>query len=172
MNILDIVLLVVLFLSAWFGFWFGLIQTLGGLVGAGVGAFAAGVYYEPLASWLGKLLPWSWSEKVFKVLAFIAIFAVVTRLVAFIFKLIDKTFKLMAIIPFLKTINRLVGAILGLLLGAVVLGFVFFIYSKYAFWPTLDARVAESQIVPMLIFVINFLLTFLPEELKQLKGLI
>ena len=170
MNTLDLILVVLLFLSFLNGFWRGLIKSLGAFVGLIAGVFVAGVFYVDLVIWFSKYL--SWPEKVLNVIAYIAILAVTAKVVDIIFRLLDKTFKFFAIIPFLKTINRLAGGAFGLLQGAVFTGLTLFVYSKYAFWPLFDDQIIESQIAPALIFIVNFLLLLLPENLKDLEGLI
>ena len=170
MNILDIILIILLFLFFLTGFWRGLIKSLGIFVGLIIGVFIAGVFYTDLANWIAQYLPWS--GKVLNVIAYIVIFIVTAKLVDIIFYLLDKTFKFFAIIPFLKTINRLAGGVFGLLQGVVFVGLALFIYSKYAFWGVLDNQIIESQIAPMLIFLVKFLLLLLPDNLKNIKGLL
>ncbi|MBU4332003.1 CvpA family protein [Patescibacteria group bacterium] len=170
MNILDIILLVLLFLFFLTGFWRGLIKTVGGFVGLVLGIFIAGVFYEDLAGWVTQYIPWS--EKVLTVVVFILIFVITARLIDFIFCLLDRIFKFFTIIPFLKTINRLAGGVFGLLQGVVFLGLCLFVYSKFAFWSLLDGQLLESQIAPALIFLVKFLLLLLPDALKEIEGLL
>lgn len=170
MNTLDLILIVLLFLFFIAGFWRGLIKTLGGFFGLLLGVFIAGLFYEDLVNWVSQYIPWS--PRALNVIAFILIYTLVARLVELIFVLINKIFKLFTIIPFLKTINRLAGGAFGLLQGALFLGIALYIYSKYAFWPWLDAQILASQIAAMLNFLIKFILMLLPDALKEIEGLI
>jgi len=170
MNVLDLILIVSLFISFLTGFWRGLIKSLGAFVGLIVGVFIAGVFYTDLAIWVSEYL--SWSEKILNVIAYIVILIITAKVVDIIFRLLDKTFKFFAVIPFLKTVNRLAGGAFGLLQGVILLGLGLFIYSKYAFWGLLDNQIIKSQIAPMLIFLVKFLLLLLPENLKEIEGLL
>lgn len=170
MNVLDLILIILLFLSFLTGFWRGLIKSLGAFVGLIVGIFIAGVFYVDLAIWISEYL--SWSDKILNVIAYIVILIITAKVVDIIFILLDKIFKFFAVIPFLKTINRLAGGAFGLLQGAIFLGLGIFVYSKYAFWGLFDTQIIESQIAPMLIFLIKFLLLLLPEDLRDLEGLL
>ena len=170
MNVLDLILIILLFLSFLTGFWRGLIKSLGAFVGLIVGIFIAGVFYVDLAICISEYL--SWSDKILNVIAYIVILIITAKVVDIIFILLDKIFKFFAVIPFLKTINRLAGGAFGLLQGAIFLGLGIFVYSKYAFWGLFDTQIIESQIAPMLIFLIKFLLLLLPEDLRDLEGLL
>lgn len=170
MSILDIILIVLLFLFFITGFWRGLIKSIGAFLGLILGIFIAGLFYTDLVSFVSKYV--SWSPNVLNVIAFILIFTITARLVELVFAVINKIFKLFTIIPFLKTINRLAGGAFGLLQGAFFLGIAIYIYSKYAFWPWLDAQILASQIAATLNFLVKFILMLLPDALKQIEGLI
>lgn len=167
MNILDIILLVLLFLFAWLGFWRGLVKSLSGIIGLVVGVFLAGIFYTDVVTWLDKYLPLS--EKVLNVIVFLLILIIAGRLIDF---LLVKIFAFISHLPFIKTINRLAGAALGLIQGVLILGLVLFIYSKYPFWSLLDSQILASEVTPALVFLIKFAFTLLPDALKEIKGLI
>ncbi len=92
-----------------------------------------------------------------------------------LFKLIEKFFNFIAFIPGSKYINNLAGAILGFFEGALFLGLIIFVVSRYAFIGNLlgiSAQLTSSTIAPLLLYVVNLILPVLPEALKTLKSII
>ncbi len=170
MTIFDIVLAFILFGFTWCGLWYGLINTIGSILGVIIGAWIAGRYFEYLASF-SSIFSFSNSNLV-KVVSFLIIFFVVSKLVSFVFSLLDKMFEFISIIPFLKSINRLLGAILGFLEGMMILGLIFYFYSKYPFWNVLNNLIINSQAVPYFLKFAKILLPFLPEVLKQIETIL
>jgi len=171
MTILDAILLIILAGFVFYGLFFGLIRTLGSLVGIVAGAWLASHFYLQIFSWAEDLF--FGYDNLGKVLTFIILFTIINRLVGFAFSLLDKTFNIISIIPFLKTINRLAGAIFGFLEGALVLGLILYVASRYAFiehW--FGGWLVNSEIAPFLLQFVEFLKPLLPEILKRLKSLI
>jgi len=113
MSIFDISLLIILAAFIFSGLFKGLIRSLGHIIGLLVGAYVASHYYLVIFEW-GKNLA-AGHDTVGKVITFIVVFAVVARLVDFIFFLLEKAFKFIAVIPGSKYINNLLGAVLGFL---------------------------------------------------------
>src|SRR5690606_32344673 len=101
------------------GFWFGLIHMVGSFVSIVVAAVISGNYFEFVAEKLSFLF--GGRDNLGRVVTFILLFLLVTRLVGFVFWLINKLFNLIAVLPFLKTFNRLGGALLGLIEGVVLM---------------------------------------------------
>lgn len=152
-----------------FGFWFGLIHTLGSLVGTLAGVFLASRWYGGVAIWAQD--NFSGSINVWNFIAFILLFIVINRLIGFLFHLAERAFEVVDKIPFLKSINRLSGAILGAVEGAVVIGAVLFIASRFPF--DLEERVfAASQLKGYFINVFNILLPLVPEALQKADELL
>jgi len=170
MTILDIILLLILFGFICFGLGHGLIYTIGSILGVIIGTWVGGLYYEKLADLALPLF--SGNSNLAKVVCFLVIFLVVCKIVGFIFYLLDKIFKFISIIPFLKSINRLLGAILGLLEGMVVLGLIFYFYSKYPFWLFFNDLITNSQLVPYFLKIAKILLPLLPQVLKQIEPIL
>ncbi|MDD5043360.1 MAG: CvpA family protein [Patescibacteria group bacterium] len=168
MILFDLVLLIILGGFILFGLWFGLIHTLGALVGVIAGSWVATHYYEVVANQLGWLVGSSnWA----KIIIFIMIFIIVTRLVGLAFYLLEKVFNIISIIPFLKTINRLAGGIFGALEGMLVLGTILYVASKYNLG-VLTEQMARSEIAPYLLLVTTILWPLFPELLKKIKSVI
>ncbi len=171
MTIFDTILLVILAGFVFYGLFFGLIRTLGSLVGVVVGAWLASHYYLTIFDWTQDLF--FGHDNLGKVIIFIVLFIVVNRLTGFGFALLEKTFNIISIIPFLKTINRLAGAVFGFLEGALVLGLILYVASRYTFighW--FGKWLVNSEIAPFLLKFVNILLPLLPEVLKKLQSLI
>lgn len=168
MNILDLVLIIILFFFVATGFRFGLIHTLGALVGTVIGVLIAGRYFEAGAELLKGIL--FGNTNLAKVIAFIVIFILVSRVVGLVFWIIDKVFKVLAVIPFLRSINRLAGAALGLLEGAVVLGIILIFIDKFPFSEQILPAIETSQMAQWLLGYGKILTPLLPEAVKLIEG--
>jgi len=171
MSIFDISLLIILAAFVFSGLFKGLIRSLGHVVGLIIGAYIASHYYLLFFEW-GKNLA-AGHENIGKVVAFIVLFIVATRLTDLVFKLIEKFFNLIAIIPGSKYINNLLGAVLGFIEGSLFLGLILYVVSRYAvlgffFGDNLNT----SLIAPFLLKIVRIILPILPEALKALKSLI
>src|SRR3990167_9547078 len=101
MTLLDLILVLIVFFFTFSGFWFGFIHTLGSLVGTVAGVLVAGHYFEDFAVKLGGLA--MGNTGVAKVVAFVLIFLLVSRLVGFVFWLINKMFDVIAKIPVIRS---------------------------------------------------------------------
>jgi uncharacterized membrane protein required for colicin V production len=71
-------------------------------------------------------------ETVASVVIFILIFLISSRLVGFLFHVLEKTFHLLSFVPFLKSINRLVGGLFGFFEGVILIGAIIFFSQAYA----------------------------------------
>jgi uncharacterized membrane protein required for colicin V production len=173
MSIFDLVLAIILAIFLFKGLSKGLIRSLGHIVGLIIGAYVSSHFYLIFFEW-GK--SWAWvssHEAVSKVIAFIVLFVVVTRLTDFIFYLIEKIFNFLAVIPGSKYINNILGAALGLLEGSLFLGLIIFVISRYAIIGNFFGNnLTNSFIAPWLLKVVNIILPVLPEALKALKSII
>ena len=171
MTIFDVILLIILAGFVFYGLFFGLIKTVGNLAGVIVGAFIASRFYIPVFYWAEDLF--FGYENLGKVITFIVLFTIVNRIVGLVFALIDKSFGLISIIPFLKTINRLGGAVLGFVMGGLILGLILYVASRYAIIGYFAGdMIANSQIAPFLVKFAGILTPLLPEMLKKLKSII
>lgn len=171
MTIFDTILLIILSGFVFFGLFFGLIRTLGSLLGVILGAWISSHYYLVVAAWIEPVF--FGYNNLGKVLTFIILFSLINRLVGLAFALLDRAFDLISIIPFLKSINRLAGALLGFFEGALILGLILYVASKYAIignW--FSGWMAGSEVVPYLLKFNEILLPLLPEMLKKLQSVI
>ncbi len=170
MPILDIILLLILAGFVFYGLFYGLIRTVGSLLGVVVGAYLASRFYLVVFDWFQYLF--FGHENAGKIITFIILFALINRLVGFVFAIIDRTFDLISIIPFLKTINRLAGAALGFILGGLVIGLLLYVASRYISVGLYEQYLSTSKFVPYFIKFNGLLLPLLPEILKKIKGVI
>ena len=120
----------------------GLVHTVGRLVGAIIGFVAARAWSINVAGFLALFMP----AGIARLIAFIVIFIVISRLVGFLFKLVDGIFKILTIIPFLKSIDNLLGAIGGLAEGIIIIGGITFLIHTYALEPHLLSWVSSSVV--------------------------
>lgn len=171
MSLFDIVLLIILAAFIIKGLFKGLIRMIGSLIGLIVGAYVASHYYLVVYDWADQWL--NINPNVGKVLVFIILFAVVARLVEFIFILLEKAFKFLAVIPGSRYLNNLLGAILGFLGGAIFLGLIIYVISRYAIIGHFFAdQLAASWLAPWLLKIATLALPLLPEALRLLQSII
>ncbi|MFH1098678.1 MAG: CvpA family protein, partial [Candidatus Uhrbacteria bacterium] len=140
------------------------------LVGVVVGAFIAGRLFDPAA----QTLAWAFGGNVnlARVVLFLLIFAIVNRLVGFVFYLIERAFKIIAILPFLSSINRLGGAVLGFLEGIIVLGAALYLTTKFPLGAGFTAALAQSKVAPYLLGAAGVVVPLLPDLVKKLEGVL
>lgn len=171
MSYFDIALVVVMAVFIFNGLAKGLIRLLGSFVGLIVGAFVASRFYLQFYEWAQSLF--NGRENLGKVIAFIVVFIVVTRIVSWVFVLLEKAFNVISIIPFTKLINRLLGAALGFLEGALFVGLILFVASRYAWIGSLFGdNLVSSQLAPFFLRIVKIVLPVLPAALKALQSLI
>ena len=168
MTFLDLILIIILVFFVSSGFRFGLIITLGNLVGTLVGVLVAGYYFEQGTALLDGIL--LGNVNLARVVAFIIIFILASRLVGLVFYLIDKFFKVLTVLPFLKSINRLAGAFVGFLEGALILGLVILFIDKFPFSEFIIPAIETSQTAQWLLGYGKVLAPLLPEFVKAAES--
>lgn len=172
MLLIDIILLILLlgfFIRGWQA---GLIRMLAGLIGILAGIILAGQFSPLVSAWLIQLPFFTEHENFAHLLSLLIIFFAVSGLVGIGAYMVDRVFHIFAFIPFLKTFNRLAGALLGLLAGAFVFGFLIAVLGKFPLAVYITYYLENSQIVPYLLAVHNLILPFWPQAVKQVKDII
>src|SRR6056297_3190339 len=111
MTIFDFILLFIWAGFLFYGFFFGFIRTLGSLLGIIIGAWLASLFYLDLFYLIQPVF--FGLDNIGKIISFLIVFGLITKLISFLVLIIDQTFNILSIIPFLKTINRLLGVVLG-----------------------------------------------------------
>lgn len=142
MLLFNIILVLALIAFVGSGLKDGFIYALGRIVGAVIGFLVAKYFYIQLAFVFSPFMPAGWA----KVIAFLLIFMVATRVMGWIFKAIDKTFNFIAIIPFMKSINHVLGAFLGLLEGILIMGGLIWIIKTFNLIPSAMVYINGSSI--------------------------
>lgn len=171
MSILDIILIVLLALSAFSGLRKGLIRSLGSIIALFLGAYITSNFYLEFYTWASQWL--SLNEAAGKILAFIVLFIIASKGIAIIFYLIEKAYNLLVIIPGSKYINNILGGVFGLLEGALFLGLIFHVSSQYIlFEGQIFNILTKSFVLPYLNAFIEFILPVLPQAIKAIQNLI
>lgn len=165
MPTVDLILLIILFGFVLYGFWFGLIHTLGGLVGVVVASIIATRLYEPIGEWVHLIF--GGPVNIVEVVTFIILFFLITRIVGFLFYVVDRIFKFISIIPFLKSINRLLGAVLGFAEGVFLIGGVLLVMAVVPFGPRVEQALQYSSVAHYLVSTYRVMTPLLPRELRE-----
>lgn len=124
MNYLDIVLGILLIISAINGFVKGFVEELAGLVALLLGIWAAIHFSDLIAKQLTAWFGWSFDQ--LPVMAFIITFILVVILVNIIGSLINKLVKAAS----LGFLNRLAGLGFGVIKGALILSIILVVFEK------------------------------------------
>ena len=170
-TLVDVILIALLLVFVIAGFFLGLIQGVGALVGVVVGHWAAGQFYQPIAEWLTPVLLGHGTTA--NIIAFIFLFILINRVIAFAFYLINKIFKLASIIPFLGTINKTAGAILGLVEGVLIIGTILFVVAKFTADYEWAANLLNgSKVAHGLVWAASMIIALLPDTLHKVRSTI
>jgi len=158
MNWLDIVILVILAVTAFTGLKRGLIKSALSLVGLIIGVILAGRLYSLVAG----LLPFIENESVANGVAF-AIILIVVMIIA---SVLASLLKWVASAVMLGWANYLGGAVFGLLLGAITAGALLTMWVN--FLGSADS-VIESAFAGFLLDGFPAVLALLPEEFNAIR---
>lgn len=160
MVFIDIVLLVIVGAFAFFGFFFGLVHTLGSLLGTLVGIIFASRLVDPAFETFGFLFG---GGTFARILLFILIFFIVTRLVGLVFWFLGKILHVLTWIPFAKSFDKLLGGLFGCIEGIIVVGVVLFYAMQVLPDDTLRTMLETSFVADFLIAMMSALQIFFPE---------
>lgn len=166
MNLLDIIILILLAGFVLYGVWLGFVHELGSLIGAIFATIIAGYFYVQVGDWLTKIFG---NPVLMKIIAFLIIFFIVSKLFGFLFYYISKLLNVVTHLPFIHAIDRLMGGVLGFFEGVLVIGLTLFILTKYPLNPSLTALLSGAKLVPWFIAVSSVLQGFLPDTIKELQ---
>lgn len=116
--LLEIIIVIAVIAFAANGFRAGAVETLGRLIGALVGFWAAKLFAVVPVTIVGLILPIGWAY----VVSFLTIFLIANHLVGFLFSAADRVFGVLTKLPLIKQASELIGLILGILEAIVVIG--------------------------------------------------
>lgn len=144
---------------------------LANFVGLVVGVFVASRFYNELYNSFDYLF--GAYESLGKIVSFVVLFSIISKLTSFGFMVFEKIFNLLSIIPFLKTFNKLGGAILGFFLGGIIIGLLLYLGGRhFVIDSLLGGFIAQSDLAPLLLYFAKIVSPLLPEALKAMKSLI
>lgn len=159
MNWIDIIILLVIAAAIFLGLRIGLIRAALSLAGLVVGVVLAGHYYIPLS----KQLPFVPQAKVAEIIAFAVIVIGVMIMAGVLAKFLGwATSALM-----LGWVNHLGGAVLSLVLGAILCGALLAMWVK-VFGAT--AVISKSSLAAVLLDRFPAVLALLPDEFKVIRS--
>ena len=159
MNLLDIAILVVVAIAIFLGLKIGVIKAALSLAGLIVGVILAGRYYTPLAEQLTFIS----QDGVAKAVAF-AIILIGIMVVA---SVLATLLRWGASALMLGWVNHLGGAILGLLLGAILCGALLTIWVNFLGMPEI---IKQSTLAIILHDRFPVVLALLPDEFETIRS--
>jgi membrane protein required for colicin V production len=157
MNILDLILIIILFLSILFGVLKGFIRELFSLAFFIIGVVLSFLFYYEA----GQLfIPFLKNREVSNFAGFITIFVVVLILGALVTYFIKKLFTLGP----LKSIDMILGGVFGLLRGILIASIIVF---ALVVFPVNDDLVTKSRLSPYVLTTIEVFIHFLPAKYQE-----
>lgn len=164
MGFIDIVLIVIIGAFIFFGLFFGLVHTLGSLLGTIVGIIFASRLVDPTFETFGFLFG---GGTIGKIIIFILIFFIITRLIGVVFWFIGKIFNVLAWIPFASSLDKLLGGLFGFVEGVLVVGVVLFYAMQVLPDEALRTTLETSVVAEYLVTTMSILQIFFPEAAQQ-----
>jgi membrane protein required for colicin V production len=158
MNWLDMVILILLLVSAIGGLVNGLIKAVISLVGLIVGIVLAGHYYVSLAGHLTFIS----DQNIARIASFVIIFLAVSIVAAILGTLFTKIVSSIS----LGWLNRLGGAAFGILIGAVFIAAILSLWVKFAGG---TGAISSSVLAPLLVSKFPLVLALLPSEFNSVQ---
>lgn len=169
-TLTDVTLVVIIAGFVFSGFWFGMIHMVGSFASILLAAIISGQYFEFVSQKLSFLF--GGHDNLGRVVTFVLLFLVVTRLVGFVFWLINKVFHLIAVIPGMKLFNRIGGAVLGGVEGLVLMSLAVFLLARYPLSDSLTNALANSAVVGQLLNLANKIAPLLPDFVQKAQQVI
>jgi membrane protein required for colicin V production len=158
MNWLDIVVVVILVVSAVAGLKVGIIKALLTVIGGIVGVVLAGRF----SSSLGEKMGFISNEGAAKVVAFIIILVLVLLIAALAAAFLKKVAETIL----LGWVNRLGGAVLGLILGAIFCGAILAMWVKFQ---GIGDTLLDSALASFLLDKFPIVMGLLPSEFDSVR---
>ncbi|MFA6272846.1 MAG: CvpA family protein [Patescibacteria group bacterium] len=166
MTYIDIILIVLLGGFVFSGFKGGFIYSFGSFLGVIIGAFVAGIFYEPLAEVMGNGADWA------NIIAFLGIFFVVSQLIGIISYTISKALKLLLMFPFLIIINKVGGLIFGFIEGVLFLSIGVFFILHFELADKIIETLGNSSLIPIFEKIGSMISFLLPTVIRELDTIL
>ncbi len=145
------------------GFAVGFVQTAANLAGTILGIALAGRFVDPVMAFLHS------ASGITRVIVYLVLYALLSRLVGFAFWLVRKTFGFLRHIPLVPTVNRLLGAALGLLEGLIAVGAAIFIALQFIPETTVTSALQQSTVAAWLLVLMQAFKYLLPQAMRLLN---
>ena len=159
MNWLDIIIIVVIVISAFVGLKNGIIRAALSLAGLIVGVILAGRYYVLLSERL-SFIP---QDSIAKIVAFLIILIGIMIIASVIAGFLKWGVSIVG----LGWVNRLCGAVFGLILGTIFCGALLAIWINFL---GTETPAAESRLAPLLLGQFRVVLALLPDEFDMIRS--
>ena len=144
---------------------------VGNLIALIAGAYLSSRFYLQFYDWVDQWI--NINDGLGKIFSFILLFVIAGKLVELVFILLEKAFKIVAFIPGTRFINNILGAFLGLFEGALFIGLILFVVSRYLLVENFfTGQIGQSVVAPWLFNVVEIILPLLPDALKTLQSVI
>ncbi len=128
MNVLDIILMILILVSAISGFSNGFFIELASIASIILGIWAAVSFSGIIERWLSHFI--NWSPESLRLIAFILIFIIVVIIVHLIARIFEQTIRAIA----LGIFSRLAGGLLGALKGAFILSLLLIVITQIEYY--------------------------------------
>ena len=159
MNWLNIVIIIVIVISAFGGLKNGLIKAVLSLAGLIVGVVLAGRYYIPLSEQLA-FIP---QDNIARIVAFAIILIGMILVTGLLASLLTWTVSTVM----LGWVNRVGGAVFGLVFGAIFCGALLTIWVKFL---GIQSIIVESVVATILLDSFPVVLALLPDEFDAVRS--
>jgi membrane protein required for colicin V production len=156
MNWLDIIVIILLIISAIGGLASGLIKSVLSLVGLIVGILVAGHFYATLAGYL-TFIPNESGARIFSFILIVLVFILIAALLGVMLTKVVSAISL-------GWLNRLGGAAFGVILGAIFIAAILSLWIKYT---GSSNSIASSLLGPFLVDRLPLVLALLPAEFNS-----
>jgi len=156
-NILDLVIIAVIVLSALFAAWRGFTRetlSIGAWVGAAIAMFLVGEKAVPLAT------PYIEHPMIAKIAAYAAVFVIALIPLAYISYRISESVR----DSFVGPVDRLLGLVFGIARGLVVVGIGFLVFTSLVGESRLPDWFKEARLRPLMESSGNLIASLLPER--------
>lgn len=158
-SFMDLSLIVLVTAFVLFGLYFGFIHTLGSLIGALLSIVGTGYAMPFILPWVSQYISLG---PVARVILFVVVFLVLSRLIGFLFWILEKTIGLAAKLPFLSSIDHILGLVLGLIEGVIVTGILIHVSEVYLPAGGFTAALAASNVAAWVSIMTAVVVAWLP----------
>ncbi len=166
MNLFDVVFMLIITIAVLWGFWRGLLLMIGGVVVVVLSALIASHASSIIGAGLGGAN--QGTSNVFHQVIFLLFFVVLNIVGNLLLGLVN----VLTEIPLVGFLKHVGGALLGLLIGLIVVGTLTFIMANFPLWNGQKEQASQSQIVKISLNATAFMEPLLPKDWKEVITLV